>query len=338
MTQTGSFTKVSLALAAALTALAACAPAAPPEAPQLVADPPDGASSPEEGAAETELQRGIAYIKNEKYDEAKGHLEKSLSAKPTAEAAYYLALSKEKLGDRAGAEVSYKRALEIDGKFVEAAANLSALYLDEPARPDQAITVLEDTVKKVPDDARLRQNLALAYVMKGNIDAASKQYDAALAKGENAQLRFAYGTMLMDAKQPDKAAKQLAKVIDSARDDAALLVTVGRLLGQAKAYGDCVRAFDAALKLKSTDPEWYVRRGVCRHELADEPGAQADYESAIKVDPKFAPAHYYMGLSFLTQNKRQSALASLEKAMKYGEGTPLGKNAKEKFTELAKKK
>jgi Flp pilus assembly protein TadD len=323
---------------ATLLALAACAGTDPPREPQLTADPPIGSTSADEGAARTELQRGVAFIKLEKYDEAKAHLELAMKSHPNAEAAFYLGVAREKTTDRAGAEAAYKEALKLDGRFAEAAANLAALYLDDPPRPDDAIGVLKEAIAKVPGDVRLLSNLAYAYGLKGDVENSSKQYEAALAKGDDPQIRFAYGVMLVEAKQPDKAAVELRKALEGTKDDPPLLVTLGRMLGAAKAYGDCVKAFDRALKLKATDPEWFVRRGTCRHELKDEAGARADFEQAIKVDPKFAAAHYYLGLSLLSEKKLQSATAELEKAEKLGAGTPIGKSAKDKLADLRKKK
>jgi len=42
--------------------------------------------------------------------------------------------------------------------------------------------------------------------------------------------------------------------------------------------------------------------------------AWEDTEAAIKIDPKFAAAHYYLGLSYLLQKKRLYATLALEKA------------------------
>lgn len=338
MKPVAAFEGVKRGAFAALLGLAACAGGADgPRGPELTADPPIGSTSADQGAAQTELQRGVAYIKGEKFDEARSHLELSMQSHPTAEAAFYLGVAREKTNDRPGAEASYKAALKLDGRFAEAAANLAALYLDDPPRPDDAIAVLKEATGRVPGDPRLLTNLAYAYGLKGDVESASKQYEAALAKGEDAQVRFAYGSMLFEAKEPEKAAEQLRKALAGAKDDAPLLVTLGRMLGATKAYGDCVSAFDRALKLKATDPEWLVRRGTCRHELKDEAGAQADFTQAIKVDPQFAAAHYYLGLSLVSDKKRQSGATELEKAAKLGAGTPIGKSAKDKLQELQKK-
>lgn len=335
MTRTSALAPLAFALS---LALAACTPDAPPKEPVLVADPPL-ASQADDGAVQTELERGIAFVKNEKFAEAKEHFKKAISIKPTPTAWTYLGVTAEKTGDRAGAEDAYRNALKVDAGFSEAAQNLSALLLDEPARPDEAIAVLKAALEKNKDKeaAKLLQNLAFAHGVKGDVDAANQAYEAALAKGEDPQIRFNWGAMLVEKKQHDKAAAQLKRAVDGARDDVALLVSAARLLGSSKAFGDCVKAFDKAIGIKSTDPEWYVRRGTCKHELKDEDGAQKDYEAAIKVDPKFPAAHYYLGLSHLTQKKRQSAAIELEKAAKLGEGSPIGKAARDRLDELNKK-
>lgn len=319
---------------AALAALAACGPAEPPRPPPLTADPPIGASSADDGAAATELQRGIAYIKNDKFAEAKEHLEQSVTLKKSSEGEYYLGVVREKLGDKAGAEEAYKAALELDTGFAEAAANLSALYLDDPARPDLAIKVLKAATEKIQGDNRLVQNLAYAYGLKGDVEGSSKLYEQLLQKGESLPLRFAYATMLFDNKQAEKAAVELKACLAKTADDAPMLVTLGRMLGGVKAYGDCVAALDRAIKLKADDPEWYVRRGTCKSELDDEPGAMADYQAAIKVDPKFAAAHYYVAVSLLRDKKRLQAIAELEKAVSLGGDSPIGRIAKTKLDQV----
>jgi tetratricopeptide (TPR) repeat protein len=325
---------VALACAAALSA---CASPAPPKDPPLTADPPlNSNNGAEDGAIQTELERGMAYVKAEQFAEAKAHFEKAIAVKPTPLAYTYLGIADEKTGDRPGAEAAYKKALSVDPGFVEAAQNLSALYLDDPPRPDDAIAILKTALAKAPD-ARLYQNLGYALGLKGDIDGAGKAYAASLAKGEDAQIRFAWGSMLLDNKQPEKAAEQLKKALDGAKDDGPFLVTLGRLLGAAKAYGECIRALDRAIKLKGTDPEWFVRRGTCKHELEDETGAQADYEAAIKIDGKFAAAHYYLGRSYMTQKNNLKASVHLEQAMKLGGDGPIGKAAKEWLGKLRKK-
>lgn len=339
MTRRGSFGWGEVwALLLVLPALAfsACASELPPE-PALTADPPRGAGSvAADGAAQTEIDRGVAFVKNEKYAEAKEHFYNAIAVKPSAEAWTYVGVTAEKTGNRGAAEDAYKSALKLDPSFVEAAQNLSALYLDDPARPDDAIALLKVALEKSPGTPRLLQNLGFAYGLKGDVEGAGRAYEASVAKGEDAHVRFAYGTLLFEKKQPEKAAEQLKKALAAAQDDAPLLVSVGRLLGGTKAFGDCVTAFDRALKIKATDAEWFVRRGTCKHELKDEEGAEQDFKAAVKVDPTFAAARYYLGLSLLAQKKRLAAITELEKAGQLGGDGPIGKSARAKFDELTK--
>jgi tetratricopeptide (TPR) repeat protein len=315
-----------------------CGPPQQTKTPELDADPPPGVNAGT-GTATSELQRGIAHVKKERYADARPHLEKARELDPkNPEVLFYLGLVKAETGDVPGAEAVYREALKLDPKFIEASENLGALLLGEPPRPDEAITILNDALKIAPDNVRLMQNLAFAYSLKGDVEGASKQYEAALAKGDNAKVRFDYGSFLFDAKKFDKAAEQLKKVLDkTADDDVTMLATLGLLLGQSKAFGDCVKAYDRALKVKP-EAERFVRRGRCKHELGDKPGAKADYEAAVTADAEFAPAHYYLGLSLLDEKKRQSAVAEFEKAAKVGAGTPIGKLAKDKFDALSAQK
>ena len=91
-----------VALAASVAACAlSCGGAQEPPREQLSADPPEGSDeATSKGASSTALDRGIAYIKNEKYEEAKQHLLQAIEHEPgSAEAHYYLGLAREKTND-----------------------------------------------------------------------------------------------------------------------------------------------------------------------------------------------------------------------------------------------
>lgn len=180
---------------------------------------------------QTDFERGIAFVKNEKFAEAKDHFKKAIAIKPTPTAWTYLGVTAERTGDRTGAEEAYKSALKLDVGFTEAAQNLSALYLDDPARPDDAIALLGAALEKNKDkdSVKLLMNLGYAHGLKGNVEAANKAYEAALAKGEDLGDRFAWGAMLHEQKQSEKAAQQLKRAVDGANEDVALLVSAGRL-------------------------------------------------------------------------------------------------------------
>lgn len=315
---------------AVLPLVAACS-ATPAPVDELPADPPLATSEPTAAHGSPDLDRGVAFIKNSKFADAVPFLKKALAAEPkNPEAAFYLGVATEQTGgDKAEAEKLYKQALAFNPKLVDAAQNLAALYLDQPARPDDAIPVLEKALSHAPGDPRLLTNLGYAYSLKQDITKAQRAYEQAIAREDTPQLRFALGTALFENKQAEAAVPHLLKAALAMNDDAASLATIAAMLGHGKAYGDCVRLLDRALTLKPAVPELLVRRGGCKHELKKEEEATKDYEAAIKIDPKYQPGHYYLGVSLFAQKKKNAGRTALKKAVLLGKDTPIGKKAQE---------
>ena len=82
-----------------------------------------------------------------------------------------------------------------------------------------------------------------------------------------------------------------------------------------------------------------MRRALCKKELADKAGEKADYEQALKLDDKFAPAYLYLGLhQHFAAKKDKEALAALEKARKFGSDTPIAVEADKMIATLKPKK
>lgn len=324
-----------------LVVAAVCGCSSTPEAkdPVLTADPPvGGAEGLASGTANTEIQRAMEYITNQKFEDAKTHLEAALAEKPDHPRANYLmGVTVENLGDKKAAETYYKKSLAIDPTQADVATDLGALYLEDPARPDEAIAVLQPAAEKSPDAFNLHTNLAYAYALKKDYANASKAYDQAFAKKEDAEMRFVYGAMLVDANEPARAAEQFQKSL-AATKDPALAAKIGHMSGKVGDWAGCAKAFDMVIAAKP-EADWYVRRGLCKHGAKDGPGERADYEAAIKVDPNYATAYYYLGMSYADEKKsRVSAVAALEKASKLGANTDIAKKAKDKLKELAKQK
>jgi tetratricopeptide (TPR) repeat protein len=322
------------ALSAALVlALAACSSATPP--PDAPADPPlddGGAVAP---ASSAEVEQAIAHVRAERFADAIPLLEKAIAADPkNAQAHYYLGVSLEGTGKKEEAEAHYRDALAADPALVEASQNLAALQLDDPPRPKEAIAVLEAALAKSPGHPKLLHNLGYALSLTGDVDGAVEAYEQSIAKEDSPSARFALGTLLFEAKRFDAAVPHLRKAAEASSDDPALLATIARMMGHAKAYGDCVKLLDQAIAKKGDVAELWVRRGLCKHELGDEPGASKDFEGAIGVDPKFAAAHYYLGVSLAAQKKKAEAKKALKTAAELGKGTPIGKQADDRLKSL----
>jgi tetratricopeptide (TPR) repeat protein len=200
--------------------------------------------------------------------------------------------------------------------------------------------VLSKAAEQAPieDQADIRSNLGFAYRLTKDYDRSAEQYRKALERGEQPGLRFALGDMLIEADQCKEATEQLLKAAQGYREDTAKLGKIADDLGRCKAFAECISVLDAAVQREPTKPDWLARRGVCRHAAGDEAKARLDYEEAIKRDGKFAPAYYYLGMSYRAEKQRLNAQKALEKALEVDRDGPWGVRAKEALDKMAAEK
>lgn len=307
---------------------------APPAAPDPLledpsADPAPGAVAQ---ASSPKVQQGIEAIRAQDFARAKTVLTEARTQAPNdAQAAYYLGVANEQLGELAEAEKEYRAALELDSKLAEASANLAAILLDGD-RADEALAIADRGLSADPKHPALLVNRALALESTGNKPEALKAYGrAVLVRPEDRELRLAYSDLLIDAGEKDAAIEQVKAAQDT--DDPRLLAAVAHRFGKLGVPGECVAALDRAISAK-VNPELLVRRGICRHDAGDDAGAQADYEAALKSDAASVPAHYYLGRHLAQKKDRKGAERHLKKAVELSKGEGLGKAAQEALREL----
>ncbi len=313
-----------------------CGATTPP--PQDATDPPlDTPPADVVPASSAAVKAGMDAIAAGDFEKAKGILEKAHADNPgDAQAVYYLAVAQDQLGDADGARKNYQAALALDPKLIEATVNLSALLL-EAEDGAGALALVDAALKHAPADPRLLTNRALALEVAGDMTRAAAAYKAAVAASpENLELRVAYGQVLAQAGQKDEAQKVLRDAMARATE-VSMLTSVADAFGKLGAFADCVAALDKAIA-KDEKPVFLVRRGVCRHSMKDDPGAQADYEKAVVLDPKFAPAHFYLGQHFRAGGKKKEAIAALKRASELAGEEGVGPAARKVLAELQGKK
>jgi Flp pilus assembly protein TadD len=327
---------------AALSAflLAACGGEAAP--PNTADNPPpldDPAPKPKQDAVvapSNELvKQGMDAIQRQDFAGAKQVLADAAARDPKdPQAAFYLGVALDGLGDLPGAMAQYQRALELDPKLVEAAVNLSGAKYEQKDVAG-ALATAEQGLKANPKSPELLINRALSLEALGKKEEATTAYGAAVkARPDDAQLRITYAELLAAGGKKDEALSEL-RAVQNVEDPVLLAALAGRF-GRLKAFPDCVAALDKALKLKDS-ADLHTRRGVCRHDFGDDAGAQADYDAALKLDANFAPAYYYLG-RHLEKKDKKKALELLDKAQKLDPTGPIGKQAKEASEDLKKKK
>lgn len=322
----------SLMFVLLLSACGGVTPAKNPDGDPPPLDDPKGNSSPTTPASSPKVKDGMDAIAAGDFAKAREILSAAVTEAPNdPQAAFYLGVALENGGDVKGAREQYERALSLDGKLSEAAVNLSALLLDANDGK-RALAVVQAAIKHAPTHPMLLMNRALALEATGDTAAAVAAYGQAVkAQPDNLELRYAHAELLLGAGKKDEALAELRKV--GAGADGKLVAAVATLFGKLGAFADCVGALDKIIG-KSPQADLHTRRGVCRHELKDEPGAKSDYDAAIKLDPKYAPAHYYLGMHYKLAKKNKEAKASLTKAVELSGGKGVGEAAKKELDGL----
>jgi Flp pilus assembly protein TadD len=327
---------VALAAAAILALGAACG--APPT-PRSADTPPDLDDAPTASgrsdvvpASNQHVEAAMAAIEAGDYAAAKAAAEKARAQNPKdAQAAHYLGVALEGLGDAKGAEREYRAAIELAPDLPDPAMNLAAILIDA-GDAKGALGVLKSALAKSPKHPGLKMNEALALEAAGEKDAALTAYaEAVEALPDQADLRFAYGRLLASAGRKDEAVKQLEQVKS---DDATLMAGTAEVLGKLEAFAACVAVLDKLIEKKPT-PELHVRRGMCRHGVGDEPGARKDFKASTELDANFAAGFFYLGQSLRQDQKlKKEAKAAFEAAIKVGGDGKFAQAAKKELASL----
>lgn len=324
-----------LAPALSLVLLAACGggSAPPPSDPH---DPPlegdeAGGSSAAAAAPSAKVKEGMDAIQAGDFAKAKTILQAAVSESPKdPQAVFYFGVALEGSGDGKGAIEQYKKALSLDPKLTEASANLSGALLDQGDAAG-ALAAADHGLKSAPKSPDLLRNKAAALDAAGSKDAPGAFRAAMAASPKDESLRYLYAESLARTGDSAKALTELEGLAGS--EDIAVLASAARLLGKLKAFDKCISVLDRAIG-KQKAAELFVDRGLCRHGGKDDKGARGDFEAAIKVDAKFAPAHYYLGQQLRGSGDTKGAKAELQKAADLDANGALGAAAKKQLDEL----
>lgn len=209
-------------------------------------------------------------------------------------------------------------------KFDETTKALIAKHNEKVAKQQAAVAAadlaaksgnFDDAIAKYGEVADVVENCGLCYVRIGDIyrdnkndlDGAEKSYKKALdladAGGDNTAKAGAYNGLAAvynKQKKFDEASQMSAKAADLAPTDAA-------------GGGDATASYNAGISL------WNAGK------YAD---AQAQFQKAVKVDPKMAEAYYYLAMTLVNQNKLTEAKPNLETYLKLAPDGPNAATAK----------
>jgi tetratricopeptide (TPR) repeat protein len=326
-----SFALLAIALCGACGGSAPPAQSASTPPPAAALDSPSpAASASAEPPASPEVQAGIKAFDAGRYADAKTSFQAGAKKNPNDyEALYNLGMTCEKLGDSQGAEAAYKAALAAKPGLDTASAELCALYVDQ-GRVEEALAVGRAGLAAHPDSAALHENVGVALATQGDADSATKELERAVRIAPSNPMVHLTLAHWLNVWHTPGAASHLDTAASLTKGDYAMMLSIGYEYRMAAQLSSCIKTFDAAVATKDGG-EARTGRALCRLAMKDEAGGLEDLQAAVKVEPSYPQAHYFLGGRLAVAKHFKEAAAEYAEYLKLAPSGSLAKPAAEKL-------
>jgi tetratricopeptide (TPR) repeat protein len=186
---------------------------------------------------------------------------------------------------------------------------------------DKAVPEFQNAIRLQPDLADAHYTLGVLFWQRGDFDKATDELQKAIQNQPNyAEAHYTLGTVFkQQGKLPDAAAS-LREAIRLQPDFAGAhttLAAVLRQMGDAQGAAEEAKA-GANISASSNSLQaatFATNSGKRLLGAGDVDGAIAQFRSAIRSEPKYAAAHYQLGLALRQQGQRDEAKKEFEKAV-----------------------
>src|SRR4051812_3486856 len=194
------------------------------------------------------------------------------------EAHYRAGDQMEKSGNLAGAEVEYRKSVELQVKNPSALGALAYLY---------------STQKRYPEaEAALRKFITV--------------------DPQNAKAHVQLGTVLLESNQNEAAIKELAAASGLAISDLALLRNVAELYATHSLYQQAAQQYSAVLRLNPKDADAHYGFGVVLMQLRRFDGAQSELQRAVTMQPEIKEAYGDLAVAAAENRDFAGAIQALD--------------------------
>jgi tetratricopeptide (TPR) repeat protein len=186
---------------------------------------------------------------------------------------------------------------------------------DVVALPDEGVEHFSKMIKDNPNDAGQLARRSKAYELKGDLDAALRDYDQAIRIAPAVSSWWNNrGNLFQKLKEYDKALENYNRAIELRGNSAIVHGNRGNAFNHKREYDHAIADFDEALRLNPRYVNAFANRANSYRELKQFDKALADYDAALKIDPRFAYALTNRGSLRATCKEYDKAMADFNAA------------------------
>lgn len=265
------------------------------------------------------ISLAIAYIQDERFDEALDHLNVAIALAPGDFKAYNnrgLILTKK--GYYREAIEEYNRAIALNPDNPVSYNNRGDAYRE--------IGLSQSAYEDYGRAIRLNPYYAQAYINRGVFYGKNEQYDLALADFVtairiNPTLPESYnnrGIVYQQKKLYDLAQSDFNQALKIKPGYADALYNRGNVYKDLGQFVEALKDYNNALKIRNNYPQVYNNRGIIYGNNGKNKQALEDFNTAIRYDPKYSSAYFNRSIVHLKRGAYQDALADTLKARELG--------------------
>jgi tetratricopeptide (TPR) repeat protein len=228
-----------------------------------------------------------------------------------------IGLRKEADGNLDEAERFYSYAIELKPNMSDAWVNLAEVK-SKKGRVDEGIKVLEEAEKVLVGDPKIKSQIALLYMKKGDYKKAEEILKkASLEVGMKKEIEKTMGYLFMETGRYNLGLFVFEELSRKYPDDPENFFMKGEIYMRTNNFVDAVREFEKGLKLKR-DKIIFLKLGISYFKLNAIDDAERAFKEAIAEDPNMWEAYLNLGLIYKRKGEFEKSEEMYKKALSFG--------------------
>ncbi len=171
---------------------------------------------------------------------------------------------------------------------------------------------------EIPDTAKVHFNAGVEAMQADKIDAALKEFEAAVALAPDyLDAHINAGALYFEKGDLARASEHLKASLDLDTANAGAWFTLGQVEAKQEKYKASISALTTSLKFAPKDVDTRMFLAATYKDAGQDAKAIAEYQEVVKLDPDNYIAFYNMGNIYQDQKKFQQAIKAYRESTKH---------------------